>query len=75
MTAIIWPRCVTKVVVVPMPAWMRKVPKRLRPSPPDVFPGGPPILADVVRARALFLQIDRESREWYSRSLMGRWFR
>lgn len=55
------------VTIRPMPQWARKLPERLRPQPHPVFGGGAPTEEDRELARALFLELDPESQQWYQR--------
>ena len=54
------------VNVMPMPAWARKLPARLRPVHPPVFDSDARP-EDVALARALFAELDAESQNWYGR--------
>lgn len=53
------------VCVRPMPAALRAM-KRFRPMAPPIF-DDEPTPADIALARELFLALDAQSQEWYSR--------
>lgn len=53
------------VDVNPLPEWARKLPQRLRPGHPPIFPDGDPTSEDVELALALFHELDAESQRWY----------
>jgi hypothetical protein len=55
------------VVVVPLPAWCRKVPARLWPGHPPIFSDGEPSEEDRLLARELIAALDAESQRWYER--------
>jgi hypothetical protein len=53
------------VNIAPLPTVYRDKPKRVWPMPPPIFPDGPPTPEDRALARALFVKLDAQSREWY----------
>lgn len=55
-----------RVNIEPMSAGIRSIPKRLRPWHPPIFPDGDPTKEDIELARALFEELDEESRNWYA---------
>lgn len=55
------------VNIQPMPQRVRDTPKWLRPQHPPVFDGNPSP-DDIAEARALFLELDDESKCWYGRT-------
>ena len=57
----------TTVRIIPLHRWARKVPWRLRPIIPPIFPDEFPTEADKDLAYELFLALDPESQEWYRR--------
>ena len=54
-----------RVEISPMPLGYKKIPARLRPGTPPVFPDGPPTDADRALARDLFRELDPGSQGWY----------
>lgn len=53
------------VDVCPMPAAVREMPERWRPSPPPMFREGVTTPADLALALDLWRALDLESRRWY----------
>lgn len=54
-----------RVNISPMPDWARGT--RYKPMPPPLFaPGVSPTPDDIELARALFEELDPESKRWYS---------
>jgi hypothetical protein len=54
-------------VVLPLPAKYREL-RDFRPCHPPIFPAGPPTAEDIALARALFAELDDESKAWYGRA-------
>jgi hypothetical protein len=55
------------VTIIPLPRGYLKVSKKFWQTPPPTFPDGPPTPEEIELARALFLELDPESQDWYSR--------
>ncbi len=56
------------VSVEPLPVRYRKIPARLRPGTPPIFPDDEePTQADIDLARELFQALDGDSQDWYRR--------
>jgi hypothetical protein len=53
------------VTIEPLPPAYRAIPERLRPAHKPIF-DGPATEQDVELARALFAELDPESKRWYS---------
>ena len=56
------------VTLTPMPRGYLKISHKFRPRHPPIFPDGDPSPDDIELARALFVELDPESQEWYRRS-------
>lgn len=63
-----WGVGMAKVVVRPLPQKCREISPQWRPSHPPIFPDGPPSAQDIELARALFRELDDESKDWYGRA-------
>lgn len=56
------------VTLQPMPRAYLKYSPKFRPGHPPIFPDGDPSQEDIDLARALFLELDPESQEWYGKA-------
>ena len=54
------------VHIIPIPSAYLKITRLYRPGHPPIFDGDP-TPEDIALARALFLELDSESQDWYGR--------
>jgi len=55
----------SKVMISPMPESYKKISMKFRPGIPPIFPDGDPSENDRRLAVKLFLELDKDSRDWY----------